>query len=231
MNSSLDKPYVLLKCAMSLDGYIDDTSNERLILSSTADLDRVDHERSLCDAILVGAQTLRTDNPKLLIKSDARKMQRLEKSLPKDIAKVTITSSGNLSKDLRFFSEGDCKKIVYCSENAYSKLYSELSDVADIVSSSEKSVDPEFILNDLKKRGINKLMIEGGSQILTMFLSKGLADELQISVAPFFVGDKNAPKFVNEAPFLYNKLNRLILSNVELLGDCALLTYYMKGEN
>ena len=54
-----ERPYVLLSCAMSIDGYLDDGSGERLLLSNEADLDRVDAVRAGSDAILVGAATIR----------------------------------------------------------------------------------------------------------------------------------------------------------------------------
>ena len=57
------RPYTILSCAVSLDGYLDDTSDRRLILSNTADLDRVDAVRADSDAILVGATTIRRDDP------------------------------------------------------------------------------------------------------------------------------------------------------------------------
>ena len=48
-----DRPYVLLACAASIDGYIDDTTDERLLLSNDEDFDRVDEVRASCDAVLV----------------------------------------------------------------------------------------------------------------------------------------------------------------------------------
>ncbi len=57
-----DRPYTLLSCGMSIDGYLDTASERRLVLSNSADLDRVDSVRAGCDAILVGAGTVRTDN-------------------------------------------------------------------------------------------------------------------------------------------------------------------------
>jgi len=68
------RPYVVLSCAMSVDGYIDDASPERLHLSNDADFDRVDAERASCDAILVGANTIRRDNPRLLIRDPRRRL-------------------------------------------------------------------------------------------------------------------------------------------------------------
>ena len=64
-----DRPYVLLSCGMSIDGYLDSPVLHRLLLSNEADFDRVDEERAASDAILVGAQTIRRDNPRLLVRS------------------------------------------------------------------------------------------------------------------------------------------------------------------
>ena len=62
-------PYVLLSCAVSADGYLDDAAPARLVLSSAADADRVDGVRAGVDAILVGAGTVRRDNPRLLVRA------------------------------------------------------------------------------------------------------------------------------------------------------------------
>ena len=65
----MPRPYVLLSVAQSLDGYIDDPSPDRLVLSSPEDLDRVDEVRAGCDAIMVGAVTLRRDRPGACLRS------------------------------------------------------------------------------------------------------------------------------------------------------------------
>src|SRR6266487_3680078 len=90
---------------MSIDGYIDDVSEQRLILSSAEDLDRVDEVRASCDAILIGANTVRRDNPRLLVNSEARGLQRIAQGLPEYPAKVTITTTG-LDPDFKFFNTG-----------------------------------------------------------------------------------------------------------------------------
>ncbi|HZK58541.1 MAG TPA: dihydrofolate reductase family protein, partial [Cryobacterium sp.] len=54
-----DRPYTLLSCGTSIDGYLDSATEKRLLLSNDADLDRVDAVRAACDAILVGATTIR----------------------------------------------------------------------------------------------------------------------------------------------------------------------------
>ena len=63
---------------MSIDGYIDDARDTRLLLSNAADFDRVDAVRAGCDAILVGAHTIRRDNPRLLVRSRRRGQRRAD---------------------------------------------------------------------------------------------------------------------------------------------------------
>src|SRR5882757_5765815 len=89
--SGTDCPYVLLSCAMSVDGYIDDATPERLLLSNAADFDRVDGERAASDAIVVGANTIRRENPRLLVRSPARRRERAAAGRPPSPAKVTLT--------------------------------------------------------------------------------------------------------------------------------------------
>src|ERR1700737_4896491 len=83
-----ERPYVLLSDATSADGYLDDTTGTRLILSSDADLDRVDEVRAGCDAIMVGAGTIRRDNPALLVRSPARRDGRAGRGLEARPARV-----------------------------------------------------------------------------------------------------------------------------------------------
>ena len=67
-----ERPYTLLSCGMSIDGYLDSAAEERLLLSNDADFDRVDAVRASCDAILVGATTVRNDDPRLLVRAAGR---------------------------------------------------------------------------------------------------------------------------------------------------------------
>lgn len=221
-------PYVLVKCAMSFDGYIDDASSERLMLSNWEDFDGVDAERSLCDAILIGANTLRKDNPRILVKSEERRQERVKKGLPENPLKVTITASGELSEHLNFFTQGNAKKLVYCSQPAFQKLATKLGAAAEVVTAQGATLDPEMVLANLSQRGVRRLMIEGGTKILTTFLSKGLVDELQVSIAPFFVGEASAPRFVHPATFPNDNQHRMVLEKVDKIGDMALLVYKPK---
>jgi 5-amino-6-(5-phosphoribosylamino)uracil reductase len=96
--------------------------------------------------------------------------------------------------------------------------------VATVVDGGQP-VDMHWMSRDLLSRGVGRLMVEGGGSLLTQFLTGDLADELQLVVAPFFVGDTRARRFVNDGMFPWNPGRRATLAQVRQIGDVALLRY------
>lgn len=219
-----EPPYTLLSCSMSIDGYLDDASDERLLLSNRADFDRVDAMRAQCDAILVGAHTVRRDNPRLLVRSGALQRGRQERGLPASPAKVTVTRQGELDPSADFFRAGDVEKLVYCASPAVAGARERLGQVATVVDGGEP-VDLRLLVADLRARGIGRLMVEGGGTVHTQFLSAGLADELQLVIAPFFIGDSRAPRFLQDGGFPWSPDRPAELVEVRQLDNVVLLRY------
>jgi riboflavin-specific deaminase-like protein len=219
-------PYVLLSCAMSVDGYIDDTGADRLRLSNEEDFDRVDAVRADCDAILIGASTMRRDNPKLLVKSPQRRAARVARGQPEYPLKVTVTGTGDLDPGLDFWHHGGAK-VAYCPDGVAGKLRETLAGLATVVGTGQ-TLDLRRLLCDLAGRGIQRLMVEGGSTVHTQFLADGLADEVQLAIAPFFVGQPGAPRFVGPGAFSNDLHHRMTLAEVRAIGDVALLRYLPK---
>lgn len=217
------RPYVLLSVATSVDGYIDDTTPERLLLSNEADFDRVDQVRAECDAILIGATTLRRDNPRLLVNSAERRAEREARGLPPYPLKITVTASGDLDPELKFWHHGG-DKLVYCPDATVSKVRERLGALADVVGVGA-GLDFAAMLDDLGTRGIGRLMVEGGGTVHTQFLTAGLADEIHLAIAPFFLGDPDAPRFVNPGVYPNDAAHRMTLAEVRAIADVALLRY------
>ncbi|MEV4869448.1 RibD family protein [Streptomyces syringium] len=222
----IDLPYVLLSCATSVDGYFDDSTEERLLLSNDADFDRVDEVRAGCDAILVGANTIRQDSPRLLVRSQARRGERTTQGLAESPVKVTLSGSGDLDPGSRFFTSGDVEKLVYCASPNLGKTADRLHGVGTVVDGGDP-IDLLRVLTDLGRRGVRRLMVEGGGTIHTQFLAAGLADEIHLVIAPFFVGDAAAPRFVNHGSFPNGVGNRMRLAEVRQIDDCVLLRYLL----
>lgn len=213
---------------MSLDGYLDSSTVQRLALSNDADFDRVDEVRASCDAILVGANTIRNDDPRLLVKSAARREERLARGLTASPTKVTLTRSGQLDADAQFFVAGGGDKLVYCPTSTAPYTRQRLGLRATVVDAGP-DVDVGRVGEDLSARGVNRLMIEGGSTINTQFLTAELVDELDLVVAPFFVGDPLARRFVNGGQFPWSAQRRATLAEVRQIGDVVLLRYALSA--
>ncbi len=176
---------IVLSAAISADGYLDNSADERLVLSSPEDWQAVYALRAECDAILVGAETLRKDNPALVAGNP-------------DIIKVVVSRSGELDPQSKFFTQGDGEKIVLSGD----------------------TFTAEDIVARLRKRGIETLMVEGGSTVLSMFLREKIWDEFRLAVAPVFVADGRATRLVQDGEYPPMRLEK-----VEQAGQMAVMHY------
>ena len=202
----MPRPYVLLSAAVSLDGALDDGSPRRLILSGPADLDEVDALRAGCDAILVGAGTVRADDPRLRVASAARRADRERRGRPPTPLRVVLSRSGALDPAARVFAGGP-PPLVYTAHPAPALP-------ATVVPLTE----PAEVLADLHARGVRRLLVEGGATVLHDLLARRLADALRLAVASVFVPDPGAVRFRGAGPGAR-------LTAVRQVGELAVLEF------
>jgi 5-amino-6-(5-phosphoribosylamino)uracil reductase len=219
-----ERPYTVLNCCISLDGYLDDSSEQRLVLSGPADLDRVDQLRADSDAVLVGAATVRTDNPRLLVRDPDRVARRLADGRSASPAKVTVTALAKLDPEADFFTAGDVDTLVYCASDTTAAAEDALGMRATVVDCG-RTIRMRHLVADLHARGVRRLLVEGGGTVLSQFLADDLADELQVAVAPFFVGDSGARRFVDDGAYPWTARRRARLAETRALDDVVLLRY------
>ncbi|NDZ69603.1 5-amino-6-(5-phosphoribosylamino)uracil reductase [Streptomyces sp. SID10362] len=213
-------PHVLLSAAVSLDGYLDDTGPERLLLSGPADFDRVDEVRASVDAILVGAGTIRADNPRLLVNSAERRAARVAAGQAEYPLKVTVSGGGELDPAARFWHTGGEKVLLTTDDGA--RRARELGIGADVVSLGPV-LDWRAALEYLHdRRGVRRLMVEGGGTVHSQLLQQELADELQLVLAPVLVGDPAAPRLFGPGAY---QGGRLALVGTRRIGDVVLMRY------
>lgn len=237
---SNNRPHVILKVAMSLDGYIDDSSDQRRVFSNELDKQAVDELRASCDAILVGAQTIRSDNPTLRIRSDALRAERVSRGVPEDVAKVTLTRSAELNEHFEFFQNGSGEKLVYVmagiegekevreKDSRERKLALQALEkwasvvVLDELSSDDQLSELQLLLEDLDRRGVHRLLVEGGSEILSQFLTADLVDEIRLAIASITIADTTAPRAFPES---FQIDERFALCSKEMLGEVQVYKY------
>jgi 5-amino-6-(5-phosphoribosylamino)uracil reductase len=220
-------PYTIASCAVSLDGYLDDTSPERLILSGPQDLDEVDELRAQADAILVGAGTVRADNPRLLVRDPARVAARVAAGRPPHPLRVTVTASGDLDPEARFVT-GPGVPLVYTARAAVPVARQRLGDKGVVI---DAGACPALraVTDDLAVRGVRTLLVEGGSMLLRDLLAAGLADELRLAFAPFLVGNASAPRFAPPARYPYTPAAPMKLESVHQAGEMVVHRYRLSS--
>lgn len=204
---------------------MDDSSPPRLVISGDEDWREVYELRAGCDAILVGAGTLRKDDPALVIRDVTLRRRREEDGKPADIVKVAVSGSGELDPSLRFFTEGVGRKIVITREDARAGAVSRYSHLAEVIRLPE--ITAEAIVARLTGAGIEKLLIEGGAEILKMFFDENMADRLRLAVSPLTLAEMsggatdNAPRlpYFGHLPFEESAVKRIHKAGVMEVTD------------
>lgn len=219
--------YVYLSAAISADGYLDHRSDERLVLSGPEDLAEIKRLRAGFDAILVGAGTVRRDNPSLVVREPELRAARKKAGMPADITKVTVTASGNIDPSGRFFTEGAGEKIVIATPGTDPARIAALEEVATVVVSPQPAITPEAIVSLLESRGLQSLFVEGGGEVLSAFLDSGGSCHLRLAVAPFFLGAHGAAKIAGRVGVDANR--RMALLRAYPVGDMAVAEYLLNG--
>ena len=138
---------------------------------------------------------------------------------------MTLTASGRLDAAGHFFTTGDTPKLVYTATAGLAQARSAVGAVSTVIDAGEP-LDLLWVAKDLHARGVRRLMVEGGGRTLTQFLTAGLADELDLVVAPLFVGDsRGAPLRVRRRVPLERRAIAPTLADVRQIGDVVLLRY------
>jgi 5-amino-6-(5-phosphoribosylamino)uracil reductase len=214
---------VTISFIMSIDGYLDDHLNSRLILSPPAHYEYIHKIRAQHDAILVGANTVRKDNPKLNTRNKELAKERLDRGQAIDPIKVTMTGSGNLSPDNDFFRYGANEKRIYTDADGVGNLDPKLYDLSQINILSDLSLDS--VLEDLQHDGIQSILIEGGANILQQALQNPKVQDLHIAIAPFFLGHKDNTTRIQAYDSLFPPQSALTLVEKTVFDDIIALHY------
>ena len=223
----MDRPYVHINVAATADGKIDTFERRGAAISSAQDKKRVDKLRAEADAIMVGGRTLRDEDPKLTVKSESLRTERLARGLPANPAKVAIAAHLNFKPDSQFLRAGPARKLVFTTEqpNAIQGSWLAINE-AELFINEGLQVNLNWVLETLKKLGINRLMVEGGATLNFELLRLGLVDELTIFVAPMIFGGENAPTTAAGSGLVRRAAIPLKLVNVEAWSDGGVVLQY-----
>jgi len=216
----MERPFVYVNMAMTADGKI--TSATREYPRFTSDLDRrtMDKLRAEADAILVGAGTLRADDPKLWVRDAGMQDYRRSLGKPDGLLRVMVTASVRLDGISRFFEEADGgERIVATVEDAPADRLAAIGSRAEVWKVGREQVDLPELLRRLKQRGVDRLLVEGGGDLNWALVRDDLVDELYVTVAPVLLGGTDAPTLLGGAGLSMKDQRRLRLVDAERQGD------------
>jgi 2,5-diamino-6-(ribosylamino)-4(3H)-pyrimidinone 5'-phosphate reductase len=216
----MERPFVCINMAVTADGKITSAAREYPRFASSIDRSRMDRLRAESDGILVGAGTMRADNPPLHIRDENARRHR--KSLGKSggLLRVLVTASGEIAGNSRFFEDPDGgERVIATVEDAPDDALSAVGDRAEIWRLGRGSVDLPAVLARLRGRGVERLLVEGGGELNWAFVKEGLVDEIYLTVTPILLGGRDAPTLLEGDGLRMAEQVRLKLLSVDREGD------------
>lgn len=213
-----DRPYVALKLAVSMDGYV---APQRGSFWLTGERARafVRELRMMHDAVMVGAGTVRIDDPELTVRPPHHRFTRYRR--------IVVCESEPVNPHSRIFAPAPAyAKTMVVAPVTSMQQFSALGDVADIVPVPDGGVrrlDPAAALRELKTQGVASVLCEGGPTLAGRLIGAGLVDRVYWLVAPIFLANPRAlPALANiNAAHAGRSLS---FDRVEQLGDDVLLS-------
>ncbi len=220
------RPFVHLKLATTLDGRIAASGGDsRWVTGEDARL-RAHELRAEAGAVLVGANTVRTDDPMLTPRNLPVRAPRITRVVLDP--RLTTSPESKLAR-----SAGEAPVVVFASESALDGREIELERVGvEVVTTplSEEGLDLCYVLDELGGRGIKGLLVEGGGETATRFVRKGLADKLTLFYAPKLLGSEGVPMIGALRATKVAESLQFSVSEVEKVGDDVAVTLYPSGE-
>lgn len=211
-----ERPFVWVNCAVSLDGKLALAGGKRAALSGPEDLQRVQKLRASSDGVLVGVGTVLADDPSLRVH-----WELLGQPPGPSPTRVILDSTGRLPSTARVL-DGSQPTLVATTIGQTRKLPAHVG----VVEAGRERVDLPTLLRELARRGMTRLMVEGGAEVLRSVLQEGIFDRFTVYVAPVLIGDANAPSLIaGPAVGQLEEAYRLRLVSVERLGPGYVATF------
>jgi len=214
----MNRPQVIINCAMSADGKIALPSRRQLRISNDKDIERVYKLRNECDAVLVGIGAILSDDPKLTVNDKYVKN-------PRQPLRVVLDGNCRTPEDALILNDV-AKTLILTIQGNEKHFYGDHIEVVGIQNGNEGLVDLESMLNVLYHKGIRKLLVEGGGTVIWNFLKSGLVDDLYVYIGSCIIGGKNTPTMADGVGIKSeDDLLSLKIVKVNRLGNGILVHY------
>ena len=217
----MDRPYVLIVSEVTIDGKLTlakGVSSKEIMKLMDDEANKYLHQiRAECDGIMVGANTVRIDNPNLTVRY-------VEGKNP---VRVIPTSTGDIPLDANVLNTQVAPTVIAVSERAPKERLEEFRKRgAQVVVAGKEKIDFPLLLKKLKELGINRLMVEGGSKVNWELLKNDLVDEIRLIHLPVVVGGDDVPSLTSGEGFgSLDRVKRFKIKRVFQCGNQVITEY------
>ena len=215
----MSRPFVYVNMAMTADGKITSSAREYPKFTTPHDRRTMDRLRAEADAVLVGAGTLRADDPPLHVRDPEMLRRRASLGKPAGLLNVLVTASASVDPDSGFFTHpASAGRIVATVDDAPPEFLARLAERAEVWTLGSGSVDLAVLCRRLHARGVARLLVEGGGELNWGFFREGLVDEIYLTIAPALLGGRRAPTWLEGDGFAMGERRSLELLEVDRVG-------------
>lgn len=183
--------WIVLNSVLGVDGGVVDPRGGSALLSCAHDRDSMDAIRAAADAVLVGAGTIRTENPSLGVRSPVRRTERRSTGRPEHPLPVILSTDGDLPADRVVFETGEPRPLLLVARRR-ADVDARLAAVAEVEVLDADAAAPVGVERALARRGLRRLLVEGGPSVARAFVTAGLVDEVCLTLSPR-LGGRPAP--------------------------------------
>jgi riboflavin-specific deaminase-like protein len=212
--------------ATSLDGRISTRRRETITLGTRNDRHLMDVLRARSDAVLVGAGTVRHDGFPVLVR-DPEVQRRRSRKRPAHPVNVVLSRSLDMPANRGIFQHPDTEKLIFTTRDAPETRLRRFRRLAEVVVLPRRTLPVREVLARLGKRGMRKVLLEGGGEVHFAFARAGCVDEIYVTVTPHLIGGP-APTLLDGSGFLWEQHPTLELISSKRNGDEVFLRYRVK---
>lgn len=218
--------YVVVNAATSADGKLSSRRREQIAISGPDDFERVDSLRADSDAVMVGVGTVLADDPHLTV-NESTSVAREERGESPHPARVVADSRARTPPDARIL-DSEARTYVLVSEAAPTDRIERLdAQGARIITSGAERVALEPAFETLAAEGVDRVMVEGGGELIFSLVEAELVDELSVFVGPTVIGGREAPTLADGTGFVEG-FPELTLESVERVDEGVLLRWRVR---
>jgi riboflavin-specific deaminase-like protein len=223
------RPFVAVTFAMTVDGKITTKNFSPVDFTSREDKTHLFRQRALGDAVLIGHSTLKNDNVRLGLPDPKMREERIARGQTPYPLRVIVSNEGRIDASLKIFQTDISPIVIFSTVRMPPRHQKALREKATLHLSDARSVDLEWMLQQLRRDyGVRTVACEGGATLFRALLEADLVDQLNLTIAPLLFGGAQAPTLTGLSKEFLPRSIRCSLTEMRTVGEECFLTYRIK---